>query len=103
MFSWWHRGREALWTCVQVDGVAPTHNTAERALRPGVLWRKGSFGTQSAEGSRFVASMMTVVATVKQPQRHVLESLTAAPEAALRGEAASSLLPKSDQKSQAAA
>src|SRR5713226_1891580 len=95
--------REALWTFVQVDGVEPTNNTAERALRPGVLWRKGSFGTQSEEGSRFVASMMTVVATLKQQQRNVLEYLTAAHGAALRGEAAPSLLPKSDQKSQAAA
>jgi Transposase IS66 family len=91
--------REALWTFVQVDGVEPTNNTAERALRPGVLWRKGSFGTQSEEGSRFVANMMTVVATLKQQQRNVLEYLTAAHEAALRGEAAPSLLPKSAQKS----
>ncbi len=95
--------REALWTFVQVEGVEPTNNTAERAIRPGVLWRKGSFGTQSAEGSRFVESMMTVVATLKQQQRNVLEYLTAACEAALRGEAAPSLLPESAQKSQAAA
>jgi transposase len=95
--------REALWTFVQVEGVEPTNNTAERSIRPGVLWRKGSFGTQSAEGSRFVESMMTVVATLKQQRRNVLEYLTAACEAALRGEAAPSLLPASDQKSQAAA
>jgi transposase len=68
-----------------------------------VLWRKGSFGTQSAEGSRFVESTLTVVATLQQPKRHVLESLPAACEAALRGEATPSLLPKSEQKSQAAA
>jgi transposase len=95
--------REALWTFVQVEGVEPTNNTAERSIRPGVLWRKGSFGTQSAEGSRFVESMMTVVATLKQQQRNVLEYLTTACEAALRGEAAPSLLPASEQKSQAAA
>jgi transposase len=95
--------REALWTFVQVNGVEPTNNTAERAIRPGVLWRKGSFGTQSDEGSRFVESMMTVVATLKQQKRHVLEYLTAACEAALRGEAAPSLLPVSDQQSQAVA
>jgi hypothetical protein len=45
--------------------VEPANNAAERAIRPGVLWRKGSFGTQSAEGSRFVEAMMTVVATLK--------------------------------------
>jgi transposase len=95
--------RAALWTFVQVAGVEPTNNMAERSLRPGVLWRKGSFGTHSAEGSRFVESMMTVVATLKQQQRNVLEYLTAACEAALRGEAAPSLLPASDQQSQAAA
>ena len=95
--------REALWTFVQVAGVEPTNNAAERSIRPGVLWRKGSFGTQSAEGSRFVERMLTVVATLKQQQRNVLEYLTAACEAALRSEAAPSLLPASDQESQAAA
>jgi transposase len=95
--------REALWTFVQVDGVEPTKNTAERSIRPGVLWRKGSFGTQSEEGSRFVESMMTVVSTLKQQQRNVLEYLTEACDAALRGDAAPSLLPANAQKSQAAA
>ncbi len=95
--------REALWTFVQVEGVEPTNNTAERAIRPGVQWRKGSFGTQSEDGSRFVESMMTVVATLKQQKRNVLAYLTAAHEAALRGETAPSLLPENDQKSQAAA
>jgi transposase len=95
--------RAALWTFVQVDGVEPTKNTAERSIRPGVLWRKGSFGTPSVEGSRFVESMMTVVATLKHQKRNVLEYLTVACEAALRGEAAPSLLPASDQQSQAAA
>jgi Transposase IS66 family len=95
--------REALWTFVQVEGVAPTNNTAERSIRPGVQWRKGSFGTQSEDGSRFVESMMTVVATLKQQQRNVLEYLTAAHEAALRGEAAPSLIPARTMESQAAA
>jgi transposase len=95
--------REALWTFVQVAGVEPTNNTAERAIRPGVQWRKGSFGTQSKDGSRFVESMMTVVATLKQQQRNVLDYLAAAHEAALCGKLAPSLLPEGDQKSQAAA
>jgi len=95
--------REALWTFVQVDGVEPTNNTAERSIRPGVLWRKSSFGTQSEAGSRVVESMMTVVSTLKQQQRNVLEYLTEACDAALRGDAAPSLLPANAQKSQAAA
>jgi transposase len=95
--------REALWTFVQVDGVEPTNNAAERSLRPGVLWRKGSFGTQSEDGSRFVENMMTVVATLKQQKRNVLAYLTAAHEAVLRGEAAPSLLPAREMASHAAA
>jgi transposase len=44
----------ALWTFVRITGVEPTNNAAELALRRAVLWRRKSFGTQSAEGSRFV-------------------------------------------------
>src|SRR5918999_3554950 len=89
--------RQALWTFVRHPEVEPTNNAAERAIRPGVLWRKGSFGTQSAEGSCFVETMMTVVATLKQQHRNVLDYLTAACEAALRGEQAPSLLLTPDQ------
>jgi len=95
--------RQALWTFVQVEGVEPTTNASERAIRPGVQRRKMSFGTQSEAGSRFVESMMTVVATLKQQNRNVLAYLTAAHEAALRGEPTPSLLPEPDQQSQAAA
>ena len=91
-----------LWTFVQVAGVEPTNNAAERSIRPGVLWRKGSGGTQSEAGGRFVESMLTVVSTLKQQQRNVLAYLTAACEAALRGKAAPSLLPTHAQQSQAA-
>jgi len=85
--------RQGLWTFVRHDGVEPTNNAAERAIRPGVLWRKGSFGTQSPEGSRFVEAMMTVVATLKQQHRNVLDYVTAACAAMLWGEPAPSLLP----------
>jgi transposase len=92
--------QQALWTFVRHDGVEPTNNAAERAIRPGVLWRKGSFGTQSPEGSRFVEAMMTVVATLKQQHRNVLDYVTAACEAALWGEPAPSLLPTLDALNQ---
>jgi transposase len=84
----------ALWTFVKRAGVEPTNNAAEQALRPAVLWRKGSFGTQSAAGSEFVAQMLTVVTTCRQQRRNVLEYVTAACEAALQGQPAPSLLPQ---------
>lgn len=86
--------RQALWTFVHCEGVEPTNNNGERAIRSGVLWRKVSFGTQSAEGSRFVESMLTVVTTLNQQQRNVLAYLTAACQAALCEEPAPSLLPE---------
>ena len=95
--------RAALWTFVQVAGEDPTENAAKRAICPGVLWRKGSFGTPKEAGSRFVESMMTVVSTLKQQQRNVLAYLTEACAAALCGTAAPSLLPAHTQKAHAVA
>lgn len=83
----------ALWIFVYVEGVEPTNNLAERLIRPGVLWRKRSFGTQSQAGSRFTERIMTVVATLKQQHRNVLNYLVEACEAAYSGKPAPSLLP----------
>ena len=67
----------ALWTFLRVEGVGPTNNAAERALRHAVLWRKSSYGTASAKGSRYVADILSVVATCRQQGRNVLEFVTA--------------------------
>jgi transposase len=83
----------ALWTFVDEEGVEPTNNAAERALRPAVLWRKGSFGTQSDGGARFVERLLTVTATCKQQRCSVLAYLTAVCTAAQLGQPIPSLLP----------
>jgi transposase len=83
----------ALWTFVYVEGVEPTNNRAERCLRRGVLWRRRSFGTQSQTGSRFVERVLTTVTTLRQQKRDVLDYLTAACAAAIRGDKPPSLLP----------
>ncbi len=63
------KGIDSLWpalcTYLDVPGVDPTKNVAERAIRPAVLWRKGSFGTQSGSGARFAGAMLTVGATCR--------------------------------------
>ncbi len=69
--KWW----AALWTFARVEGVEPTNNAAERALRPAVLWRKGSFGSDSEAGSRFAERLLTVVATCRQQGRGLLDFL----------------------------
>jgi transposase len=82
----------ALWTFAQIAGVEPTNNVAERALRPAVLWRKGSFGTHSTEGSRFAERMLTVTATCRQQRRSLFAFLVEAVTAAQQGRAHPSLL-----------
>ena len=83
----------ALWTFVTTVGVEPTNNAAERALRPAVIWRRTSFGSQSQAGSEFVARMLTVSASLKAQQRSLLEFLIQACRAAREGLAPPSLLP----------
>jgi transposase len=71
-----HRHRAWLWTFVDHEGVEPTNNASERALRHGVIWRKLSFGTQSESGSRFVETILTVLATCEQQGRNSWRYLT---------------------------
>jgi len=85
---------KALFTFVRVEGMEPTNNFGERQVRPGAMWRRISFGTQSEDGSRFVERMLTTVATLRQQKRNVLEFLTDAYVARLAEKPAPSLLPK---------
>ena len=86
-------GETHLWTFVRVEGVEPTNNGAERALRHGVIYRKLSGGTDSEAGSRFVERILSVVATCRQQDINVLDYLTRCYQAHLDGQPVPSLLP----------
>lgn len=64
-----------LWTFTRYDGIEPTNNAVERALRHGVIWRKLCYGTASEAGSRFVERILSVVATARQQGRDLLAFL----------------------------
>jgi transposase len=83
----------ALWTFTRRDGVEPTNNAVERGFRHAAQWRRSSHGTASAAGSRFVEQILTVVATCRQQDRHVLDYLTACCQAYQHGDVPPSLLP----------
>jgi transposase len=83
----------ALYTFAAVEGVEPTNNAAEQALRHAVCWRKTSYGTDSAGGSRFVERVLTVVATCRQQGRDILEYLTRTCSVTVRRQSPPSLLP----------
>lgn len=73
--------------------MEPTNNSAERALRHPVLWRRMSHGTQSDMGSLFVEHILTVVETCRPQQRPVFDFLRQALMAYRAGQPAPSLLP----------
>lgn len=79
-------------TFVHEDGVSPTNNSAERALRTAVQWRKIMFGTRSDDGERAVERLLTVVRTCQLQQLNALAYLTAAIVAHRRRETVASLL-----------
>ena len=85
--------RAALFTFVDIERVEPTNNAAERAVRFAVLLRKGSFGSDSDKGSRFIERFLTARATLRSQQRDLYTFLKDACTAALHGTPAPSLLP----------
>jgi transposase len=86
-------GEAHLWTFVRVEGIEPTNNHAERALRHGVIYRKLSGGTDSETGSRFVERMLSLVATCRQRGVDVLDYLTRCYRGHLDGSPVPSLIP----------
>jgi transposase len=83
---------EHFFTFVSADGVAPTNNAAERALRTAVQWRKIMFGTRSADGERAVERLLTITRTCQLQQLNTLVYLTAAIAAHRRRQTTPSLL-----------
>lgn len=87
------RVEASLWTFMEAEGVEPTNNAAERALRHAVCWRKTSYGTDSERGSRFVERMLTVVASCRQQGRQVLQFVKEAIQSHRNGTTRPSLIP----------
>ena len=83
----------AVFQFIDREGIEPTNNQAERDLRPAVLWRKGSFGTRSEAGSRFVSRILSVWATCKKQRVALIDWLTDALQAAAGLRVTPTLLP----------
>ena len=59
------REMASLWVFLRAPGVEPTHNRAERSLRFAVMWRKGSSGTDSEAGNRWVERTLSLRQTCR--------------------------------------
>ena len=68
----------ALWTFLEVHGVEPTNNAAERSLRQAVIHRKLSYGVQSARGGQCLTRLLSVSTSLQQQGRDVMGFLVKA-------------------------
>ena len=66
----------ALWTFTLIDGVEPTNNPAERALRAPVIHRKVSLGTQNENGERFAERALSAAGTCRLQHRSLFTYLS---------------------------
>jgi transposase len=76
----------ALFTFVTVEGVEPTNNAAERALRGPVIYRKLSHGTQSDDGERFIERALSVSVTCRLQGRSMFTYMRELLAACARGD-----------------
>ena len=75
-----------LWTFTTIEGVEPTNNPAERALRSPVIHRKLSHGTRTADGERFAERALSAAATCRQQHRSLFNFLEELLTAHTRGD-----------------
>jgi transposase len=83
---------QRLFTFLEYEGVEPTNNSAERALRTGVQWRKICFGSRSANGEIATARLLTAAETCDLLGLNILTYLSAAIACHRRRQPVASLL-----------
>jgi len=84
--------KEALYTFLEIKGIEPTNNAAERALPPAVIQRKISHGVQSAKGALCRSRLLTVTPALRQQGRAIWSFLEEAWIAHHRGGGRDALL-----------
>jgi hypothetical protein len=67
------RDAPRLFTFLDVNGMPPTNNHAEQALRLPVIFRKISFGSRSLHGAQAMAVDLSLLTTAKRQQRDPIE------------------------------
>lgn len=76
----------ALWSFANHNGVQPTNNHAERALRSAVIYRKLSLGSQSEVGELRIARLLSAHTTCRLQRRSLFVYLAEAIGAHARGD-----------------
>jgi transposase len=89
---------DKLFTFIEQEGVDPTNNVSERAMRLFVLIRKITYGNRSAKGEVALARLLTVMQTCKLQQRPLFSYLLTAVHCHRRRQPAPSLRPVQSQQ-----
>ncbi|MGO8906826.1 MAG: IS66 family transposase [Solirubrobacteraceae bacterium] len=76
----------ALWTFAAHEGVEPTNNHAERALRGAVIYRKLCLGSQSEQGERRIERLLSASVTCRLQRRSLFAYMTELLTAHARGD-----------------
>jgi transposase len=77
---------DCLFLFLTENGVDPTNNFGERAIRFGVLWRKRSQGTKSDEGNRWVERILSLRQTCRLRGKSTFDVLVDAISCFFKGE-----------------
>jgi len=85
--------QDGLFTFLYHEGVEPTNNSAERGVRPAVMWRKICQGNKTQKGARITERLLTVTQTCRMQGTDPIEFLAEAILAYRKGLPAPSLLP----------
>lgn len=82
----------ALWTFVEIDGVEPTNNRAERGLRHAVIYRKLSQGSRTEQGALATERLLSAAISYRLQGRSLFAYLVEVAQASVSGQPAPTLV-----------
>lgn len=88
--------QDGLFTFLYHEGVEPTNNSAERGVRPAVMWRRICQGNKTEKAARITERLLTVTQTCRMQGTDPIDFLAEAILAHRKGLPAPSLLPKTE-------
>jgi hypothetical protein len=81
----------ALWSFVEVEGLEPTNNRAERGLRHAAIYRKLSQGSRSAQGALATERLLSAAISCRLQGRSLFAYLVEVAQASISGQLAPAL------------
>lgn len=90
--------QDGLFTFLYHEGIEPTNNSAERGVRPALMWRKIWQGNKTEKGARITERLPTTTQTCRMQGIDPIDFLAEAILAHRKGLPAPSLLPRTEHQ-----